>query len=156
VSIRIGLALVLAALFSAACGGDGKGSLLAPPTPAVTQAPKPYVPDEEPTPSNPQGRVTTQVVATCRLAAVDAEISANYKATVVGPESNLKRVRLLLNNKLAADSGDILSKDFEANVTLHVSSGSSYNLVVTAIATNAIGPHIINIVRCPPSPGPGA
>jgi hypothetical protein len=156
VGLKAGVLVALLTLLGAACGGDGKGSPLSAPAAVATQTPVPYVPEEEPTPSGPQGRVTTQVTATCRLSTVDAEISANYKASVVGPNSNLRRVRLLLNNKLADDSGDIFAKDYEANVKLHVSSGTNYSLIVTYIVTNAIGPQILNVVRCPMSPGPGA
>ena len=154
--LKAGVLVALLTLLGAACGADGKGSPLAPPTAVATQTPLPYVPDEEPTPAGPQGRVTTQVTATCRLSTVDSEISAYYKATVVGPNSNLRRVRLLLNNKLADDSGDIFAKDYEANVKLLVSSGANYSLVVTYIVTNAVGPQLLNVERCPMSPGPGA
>ena len=150
---RILLTLALSVLLIA-CAGDDRASLLSPPTPAATQTPVPYVPDEEPTPAGPPGRVATQVVASCRLSTVDAEINASYKASVVGPNSNLRRVRLLINNKLADDSGEIFAKEYEANVTLHVQAGSNYNLVVSYFVTNASGPQVLNIVRCPPSPGP--
>jgi hypothetical protein len=139
-----------------ACGGDPQGSILNPGTPAPPATPKPYVPDEEPTPGIPAGRVTTQIAASCRLSAVDAEISASYRANVIGPNANLTRVRLMLNNKLADDSGEILTTSFERDVKLHVASGSNYTLVVTYLATNAAGPQILSIVRCPPSPGPAA
>ena len=157
--MQLALVLTFAALLLCACGGGGgesKRSILEPATPQVSATPKPYVPDEEPTPSNPAGRVTTQVTATCRLSIVDAEISASYRANVVGPNSNLRRVRLMLNNKLADDSGDIYVTSFEKNVTLHVASGTNYSLIVSYIATNATGPQILNVVRCPMSPGPGA
>jgi hypothetical protein len=137
-------------------GGESKGILHSTATPTPQATPKAYVPDEEPTPANPAGRVTTQVNATCRLSIVDAVISASYRASVVGPNANLRRVRLLLNNKLADDSGDIFVSSFEKAVTLHVAAGTNYSLIVSYIATNAVGPQIINVVRCPVSPGPGA
>ena len=156
-SIRLALALTFAALLCACgSGGESKHSVLEPATPQVSATAKAYVSDEEPTPSNPTGRVTTQITATCRLSVVDAEINASYRANVVGPNSNLRRVRLLINNKLADDSGDIYVTSFEKNVTLHVSSGTNYSLIVSYIATNATGPQILNVVRCPTSPGPGA
>ena len=155
--MRLALALTLAALLcSCVNGGESKRSIVEPGTPEASVTPKPYVPDEEPTPSRPTGRVTTQITATCRLSVVDAEISASYRASVAGPNSNLRRVRLLLNNKLADDSGDIYATSFEKDVKLHVASGTNYSLVIQYIATNAIGPQILNVVRCPTAPGPRA
>lgn len=150
-SLRAVLAVVFVTLLSA-CGGGGSSA----PAPAPSPTPIPYVPEEEPTPRNPAGRVTTQVTATCQLSTVDAVINASFRATVAGPDTQLRRVRLLLNNKTADDSGDIYVKDFEKTVTLHVSPGSNYSLVVSTIATNAIGPYLMNIVRCPAAPGVGA
>ena len=51
-------------------GGGGDAKREATPTPSPTAVP--YVPDEEPTPRNPSGRVTTQVMATCQLGVVGA------------------------------------------------------------------------------------
>jgi hypothetical protein len=154
--MRLALALTLATLLYA-CGGSGElePSVAETATPPAA-TPKPYVREEEPTPSRPTGRVTTQITATCRLSVVDAEISASYRASVVGPNSNLRRVRLLLNDKLADDSGDIYVTSFEKDVKLHVASGTNYSLIIQYIATNAIGPQILNVVRCPTSPGPRA
>jgi hypothetical protein len=157
VSLRITAVLALAGLLCACSGGgESNGILHTTVTPVPQATPKAYVPDEEPTPVNPAGRVTTQINATCRLSVVDAVISASYRASVVGPNTSLRRVRLLLNNKLADDSGDIFTATFEKDVTLHVAAGTNYSLIVTYIATNAIGPQILNVVRCPMSPGPGA
>jgi hypothetical protein len=155
--MRLALALTLGA-FLCACGGGGESErgLLETATPQPAATPRPYVPVEEPTPSRPTGRVTTQITATCRLSVVDAEISASYRASVAGPNSNLRRVRLLLNDKLADDSGDIYATSFEKDVTLHVASGMNYSLIIQYIATNATGPQILNVVRCPTSPGPRA
>jgi hypothetical protein len=153
--MRLALALTLAALLYA-CGGESERHSVETATPQPSVTPKPYVPPEEPPPSRPTGRVTTQITATCRLSIVDAEISASYRASVVGPNSNLRRVRLLLNDKLADDSGDIYATSFEKEVKLHVASGTNYSLIIQYIATNATGPQILNVVRCPTSPGPRA
>jgi hypothetical protein len=153
--LRIGLALLLAIALCACSSGGGLKHAAAPTqTPAPTAIP--YEPDEEPTPRIPSGRVTTQIQATCSLSAVDAEISAYFRATVAGPNTQLRRVRLMLNNKMADDSGDIYVTSFEKNVTLHVSPGSNYSLVVSYVATNAVGPHVLSVVRCPQGPGPAA
>jgi hypothetical protein len=148
--------LTLAALLCA-CGGGGSGrSVLAPAIATPQATPKVFVLDEEPTPGIPTGRVTTQMTATCSFSEVDSVISARYRANVVGKDSTLRRVRLMLNNKLADDSGDIYDTSFEKDIKLHVASGSNYSLIITYIATNAIGPQILNVVRCPPAPGTGA
>ena len=141
-----------------ACGGSGPRQNPFEPskTPTAETTPNPYVPDEEPAPLGPPGRITTQVQATCRLSTVDAQIDAVYRAVLTGPNGNLRRVRLLVNNKLADDSGEIFTNNYERTVTLHVSSGANYTLTVSAYAINATGPQLINIVRCPASPGPGA
>jgi hypothetical protein len=140
-----------------ACGGSGR-SVLAPATPAPSPQPtvKPYVRDEEPPPRIATGRVTTQVVASCSLSTVDAVIRASYRADVAGPDTVLRNVRLMLNNKPADDSGDIYATSYEKDVMLHVASGANYTLIVTYIATNAVGPQIVNIVGCPKAPGAGA
>jgi hypothetical protein len=150
----IGCALALAALLIGC--SIGGGSVPSTPTPQTTATPLPFAPDEDPTPAGPRGRVTTQVDASCRLAIVDAEISAVYRASVTGVNSRLRRVRLLINNKLADDSGDIFATSYEGAATLHVSSGANYSLTVSVIATNATAPLILHVVRCPASPGPGA
>jgi hypothetical protein len=157
VSLRLtAAALTLAALLYA-CGGGGSGrGVLAPATPSPQATPKVFVPDEEPTPGIPTGRVTTQMTATCSFSEVDSVISAKYRANVVGKDSSLRRVRLMLNNKVADDSGDIYETSFEKDIKLHVASGSNYSLIITYIATNAIGPQILNVVRCPATPGTGA
>src|SRR5436190_19999269 len=154
--MRLALALTLAALLCACGGGGGaKHGILEPATPVPIATVKPYVQDVEPSPSSPAGRVTTQITASCSLSVVDAIISASYRANVVGTNSNLRRVRLMLNNKLADDSGDIYVTSFEKDVTLHVAPGAGYSLMIAYIATNATGPQFLNVVRCPPSPGPG-
>jgi hypothetical protein len=149
-------ALILAALLCA-CGGGGSEPGPSPTaTPSPQPAPRPYVPEEEPTPGIPTGRVTTQIKVTCSLSIVDAVISASYSANVAGRDSTLRRVRLMLNNKLADDSGDIYVTSFEKEVQLHVASGSNYSLMILYTATNATGPQFLNIVTCPKSPGAGA
>ena len=156
-SYRLFAAAVTLAALLCACGG-GSGRNVLEPTPVATVQPtlKPFVPEDQPTPGTPAGRVTTQINATCSLSVVDAVIKASFKANVVGPDATLRRVRLMLNNKLADDSGDVYVTSYEKAVELHVSSGSSYSLAVTYIATNAIGPQLLNVVRCPASPGAGA
>lgn len=151
------VALTLAALLCACGGGGGsQRSVLTPATPTLQATPKVFVPDEEPTPGIPTGRVTTQMTATCSFSEIDSVISARYRANVVGKDTTLRRVRLMLNNKLADDSGDIYETSFEKDVKLHVASGSNYSLIITYIAANAIGPQILNVVRCPAAPGTGA
>ena len=140
-----------------ACGGgEGSGirALAAKPTPEASASPLPYTPEPEPTAAGPPGRVATTVQAICRLSLIDAEIAAVYNATVSGPSSSLKRVRLLLNNKVAEDSGDIFTTSYENTVVLHVTPGANYSLSVAVSATNATGPSILNVVRCPASSGP--
>ena len=139
------------------CGGGEGSGIRTPagkPTPEASATPLPYTPEPEPTPAGPPGRVATTVRAVCRLSFIDAEIAAVYSATVYGPSSRLKRVRLLLNNKVAEDSGDIFTTSYENTVVLHVSPGASYSLSVAVSATNATGPTTLNVVRCPASSGP--
>jgi len=155
VSIRLLVAALATVALLCACGGSGR-SVLEPATPTPQPTVKPFVPDDEPTPGNPAGRVTTQITASCSLSIVDSVISASFKANVAGKDASLRRVRLMLNNKLADDSGDIFVTSYERDVQVHVASGSNYSLNVTYIATNAIGPQILNVVRCPASPGAGA
>jgi hypothetical protein len=158
VSFRVILAVFAFSALLCACGGGDAKNVLEPATPTATVQPtlKPFVPDEEPAPGPPTGRVTTQLVANCSLSTIGSVITANYRANVVGPNSTLRRVRLMINNKLADDSGDIFATSFERDVKLNVASGSNYSLIITYIATNAAGPQILNIVRCPAAPGTGA
>ncbi len=155
------IVLVAIALLAAACGGRGKqNSLLQNEIPtqvAAGDAPERtqlVTPTAVPTRSAPPGRVATNVTAVCRLGQTDAIIYVTYRAQAVGTE--IHRMRLMVNNKVADDTGDIYETSFERVATVHVVSGKRYSLTVSVDAPNAFIPQIANIVGCPGNPGPAA
>ena len=151
------------AVLAAACGGsDSKKTILrdipaARVTPTVTassDAVPTRTPTPVPTPAGPPGRVATNVTAICRLGDTDAIIYVTYRAQAIGTQ--MHRVRLMLNDKVMDDSGEIYDTNFDKVATIHVVSGKRYTLTVDVSAPNAFIPQIANIVGCPRNAGPAA
>jgi hypothetical protein len=158
---RLALLILVCTLaaFATACGGGSKQSVLdTKSTSETTSEPTPRprgTPTQVPTPLGPPGRVTTSVQAVCRLGITDAVVYVTYRAEAAG-NTVLRGVRLMINNKLADESGDIYDTSFEKNAIIHVSPGKQYTFSVTVTAPNALAAQFANVVRCPQNAGPGA
>jgi hypothetical protein len=152
----LSLACALIAL-ATACGGGGESILEQKPTSEATSAPRENpraTPTSIPTPAGPPGRVTTTVTAVCRLGETDAVVYITYRAQAIG-NTTLHGVRLLVNNKLADDSGELFEMSYEKSITVHVLPGKQYTFSVAVTAPNALAAQFANVVRCPQNAGPG-
>jgi hypothetical protein len=154
----LSLACALTALVTACGGGSDQGILEKSATSEATTAPRENprgTPTPIATPAGPPGRVTTSVTAVCRLGITDAIVYVTYRAQAAG-NTTLRSVRLMVNNKLADESGEIFDMSFEKDTMVHVTPGKQYTFTVLVTAPNSVGPQFANVVRCPQNAGPGA
>ena len=160
--MRLLLVIIAALAVLATACGSGKESILQDipvakatvTTTDTSDAPPARTPTPLPTPAGPPGRVATNVTAICRLGDTDAIIYVTYRAQAIGTQ--MHRVRLMLNDKVMDDSGDIYDTNFEKVTTVHVVSGKRYTLTLDVSAPNAFIPQVANIVGCPRNTGPSA
>jgi hypothetical protein len=97
------------------------------------------------------GRVRATLEASCRLGEYSAEMDLDYRARTEG-EGVVTRVRLLVNDRVELDTGEMSEPDWWDNRTIRVVAGRRYSVRLIADSPGAPSTSANSTVRCSSAP----
>jgi hypothetical protein len=143
----VALLAVLLAGLSLACGSSG-----ATVNKGISEAQEAaLVATQSPDQSREPGRLRATLEASCRLGEYSAEMDLDYRARGEG-ESLVTRVRLLINDRVELDTGQMSEPDWWGNRTVKVVAGRRYMVQLVADSPGAPSTSARSNVRCPIAP----